>query len=483
MFSKIMGEKNNVKEIDEELHIPLDYNDLARFIDTAKQFDIEYFLIRVNKSRSQGISYEEKKTADIHDDMHEKYSVLTFKNGGWGFSYGYGLDLNKIKESFVKSAKLANWTSQLSKTKFRLYELKPLKDSTIVKVKKNIMDIDFGEKVSFVKEEAKKAETLDPKIMNVSVGLSNSMAHQISYSSFDRYLERWGQSLTFSTNVYAKENSNIRNGLKVFSNKGGYELTENCIGLTVEAANDALELLNAKRITPGKTNMIIDPLLTGTFIHEAFGHACEADGVLAGDSILEGKIGAQLAPEFVNITDGGAEPNLNGSYEYDSETVKSKTTFLVKNGILNSYLHSLETAGKMGEEPTGNGRAGGVFEKPLVRMSNTFLQPGDYSLEELLQELKDGYLFINWNYGYTNPADGMFMFKAQKAYKVEQGAIMKDKIYVESALTGNTLEVLQKISALSKEIKRSSGTCGKGGQSVPVSDGGPYVLIKNMVVG
>jgi len=115
-----MGEKNNVKEIDEELHIHLDYNDLARFIDTAKQFDIEYFLIRVNKSRSQGISYEEKKTADIHDDMHEKYSVLTFKNGGWGFSYGYGLDLNKIKESFVKSAKLANWTSQLSKTKFRL---------------------------------------------------------------------------------------------------------------------------------------------------------------------------------------------------------------------------------------------------------------------------------------------------------------------------------------------------------------------------
>jgi TldD protein len=283
--------------------------------------------------------------------------------------------------------------------------------------------------------------------------------------------------------VFCKEGTTMQYGRKSFGNVGGYELLENCIDLSKIAGNDAVELLKAKSISPGKCNLIVDPLLAGTFIHEAFGHACEADGILAGDSILDGKLGSQIAPEFVTVTDGGAEQGLNGSYRYDSELCESKITSLIKDGILTSYLHNLETAGRMGTVPTGNGRSGGMFEKPIVRMSNTFLHPGDYSMEEILQELKEGYIFVNWNYGYTNPGDGMFMFKAEKAYAVENGEIMKDKIYSEAALTGNTLSVLSKIGALSKETKRSQGNCGKGGQSVPVTDGGPYMLFKDMVVG
>jgi TldD protein len=186
-----------------------------------------------------------------------------------------------------------------------------------------MLNVDFGEKVELVKGEAKKAEEMDSRITNVNVGFTNSSSHGISYSSFDRFIERTGQSLRFSTAVFAKENSVIRNGFKIYSNKGGYELTENCIDLSIAAANDALELLNAKQITSGKTNLIIDPLLAGTFVHEAFGHACEADAILANDSILQDKIGERLAPEFVNITDGGATPGLNGSYKYDSELVES----------------------------------------------------------------------------------------------------------------------------------------------------------------
>ena len=473
----------NPKMKDDDLDFSLEYNNFVQFHEIAKQLDIEYFLIKVAKSRAQGITYEEKKIFDIFDDSQEKYSVLSFKEGGWGFSYGYGNDLKKIKESFVKSAKLANWTSNLSKNKFKLYELKPLKDKYAESVKINLIDVDFGEKVEFVKIEAKKAESFDPRITNVNVGYSNHSGRLISYNSFDRYVERSSQSLKFSTVVYAKENSVMRNGFKTYSNKGGYELMENCRDLSIDAAKDAIELLNAKMITAGKANLIIDPLLSGTFVHEAFGHACEADAILANDSILQDKLGQKLAPEFVNITDGGATPGLNGSFKYDSELVESKDTFLIKDGILNSYLHSLETAGRMGQEPTGNGRAGCLFDKPIVRMSNTFLHPGSYTIEELLQELKNGYLFVNWKYGYTNPGDGMFMFKAEKAYKVENSEILKDKIFIESALTGNTLEVLQKISALSKETKRSPGTCGKNGQNAAVSDGGPYVLLKNMVVG
>ena len=369
----------------DELDISLDYDSFSCFHDLAKKHELEYFLIRVSRSRSQGIIYEEKKTSDIFDDITEQYSVLTFKAGGYGFSYGFGNELESIKRSFEKSAKLANWTSKNTAIKFKIHELSPIKEHVIIPSQKKIMDYDIGEKIEFVKGEAKSAYESDTRIKIVSSVLKCESGHSITYNSFDRFIERSMDSLSYNSNVFANENSLIRSCHRRFSNRGGYELIDNCIGLSLEASKDAIELLSAKMITPGKTNLIIDPLLGGTFVHEAFGHACEADGILNNDSILEGKLGTVIAPDFVNITDGGAVPGLNGSYEYDSETVKSTNTYLVKNGVLNSYIHSLETAGRMGVEPTGNGRADGTFKHPLVRMSNTFLEPGDRTVEELLE--------------------------------------------------------------------------------------------------
>ena len=114
-------------------------------------------------------------------------------------------------------------------------------------------------------------------------------------------------------------------------------------------------------------------------------------------------------------------------------------------------------------------------------MSNTYIAPGSSTLEEMITEMKNGILGIGWKYGYTDPIEGTFQFKLAKAYLIENGE--KTQILRDTAISGLTLDVLNRIKLVGNSVKQDSGYCGKGGQSVPVGSGGPHMLITDMVVG
>jgi TldD protein len=183
----------------------------------------------------------------------------------------------------------------------------------------------------------------------------------------------------------------------------------------------------------------------------------------------------------VHVVDDGTLVGRYGYTPFDDEGTQGRRVDIIEDGILTSYIHSLETAARLHMEPTGNGRADGWNMTPVVRMRNTYLSPGDYSLEEMMEEMGTGLLCVDWNYGYTDPADGSFMFKARKAYQVENGE--RGQVYRDAALSGNTVEILARIGALSKETHYSEGTCGKSGQSAWVTDGGPWTLVRDVVIG
>jgi len=143
-------------------------------------------------------------------------------------------------------------------------------------------------------------------------------------------------------------------------------------------------------------------------------------------------------------------------------------------------MHNLETASKMGVKPTGNARAMNISSSPLVRMTNIYLEPGNATLDEMIQEVKNGLLCVGWTYGYCE-ITGQFMFKMAKAYMIENGE--KTQLIKDAAISGLTLSVLKRISMLSKDHEMDPGHCGKEAQSVSVGSGGPYTLIKDMVIG
>jgi len=220
----------------------------------------------------------------------------------------------------------------------------------------------------------------------------------------------------------------------------------------------------------------------GLLAHEAFGHACEADAVLAGASVLEGRVGQKVACSDVTLAD---DPSIEASFGYfshDWEGVKADKHVLIEDGVLKGYLHNLESSSRMGTESSGSSRAQTYGSPPIIRMSNTFIAPGDWKKDELMEDTKDGLLIQGSQYGYVEPSKGQFMFKCDEAYAIRHGEV--GERYRDASLSGVILEVLNNVTGVADDFMVGDpGYCGKSGQSARTSDGGPHLRVADVVVG
>jgi TldD protein len=261
---------------------------------------------------------------------------------------------------------------------------------------------------------------------------------------------------------------------------GGLELfdREDPIALAKGVGETAVALLDAAAPRGGTYPVILDQELAGVFVHEAVGHATEGDIILEGDSCLEGKLGRKIGSELVTVKD---DPSLmnNGYYPFDDEGSRAQETVLVENGVLKSYLNSRETAARLGGVAR-NARAEGL-DRPVVRMSNTYIANGDWKLEEILAEMGDGVYLAGSRGGQVSTGEGIFQFNAKRGYLVENGE--KTRLLRDVSLSGKILETLMHVRAVGNDLKFNSGRCGKAGQLVPVSDGSPHLLVAEATVG
>jgi TldD protein len=192
-------------------------------------------------------------------------------------------------------------------------------------------------------------------------------------------------------------------------------------------------------------------------------------------------LGRKFGQKQLNIVDGAAVPNLRGSYKYDDEGVPAKKTDLIREGVLVGRLHSRETAGKMHEPTSGNARALDYRFPPIVRMTNTYIEPGEATFEEIIGDIELGVYCRNW-YGGTTSME-MFTFSAGEAYMIRDGKVAE--LVRPVKLTGNLFTTLMNIDALGNDMDfNQGGGCGKGGQMpLPVSNGSPHIRIQDCVVG
>ncbi|MEM2726771.1 MAG: TldD/PmbA family protein [Archaeoglobaceae archaeon] len=391
--------------------------------------------------------------------FHSK-SFRVLKNGFWGVFEGFVSDSEGLKNA--ERNVIAEGNAEIIEVNSSgKYELKAKIDPR---------DISIEEKLNLLKE------------------LNNSILTKIKRIGYIESLKRFEYRDSCGSEVhYIVPRIGVSiiaidkgEGLQFISKRlmkpGGWEKLENVYELVDEVNEILPRLLNAKAPPSGEMNVLMNPELAGVFIHEAFGHAVEADHVLEGASVLSGKIGERIAGENVTIMD---DPTLEefGFYPFDDEGVKAKKKVLVENGILKSYLHSKETAKKLGGEP-GNARSDGVAF-PIVRMSNTYLSEGELKFEELLELCKNGVFLVGSRGGETNPATGYFQFNAQYGYIIRNGEI--SEMIRDVSLSG-TLDILKDVN-LGNEVEFDPGFCGKAFQTVPVADGAPAVLCRTKVGG
>ena len=224
---------------------------------------------------------------------------------------------------------------------------------------------------------------------------------------------------------------------------------------------------------------VLDPELAGVFAHEAVGHASEGDLIQEGNSVLKGRTGERIGNETLTIVD---DPGIHefGFDPVDAEGVAVTRTEIIRRGVVNAFLHSRESLAAVGNGVAGHARAM-PGEPPLVRMSNTFIESGDSTTEEIFTECRQGIFLKGSRGGQVDPGRGIFQFNAEYGYLVEDGECTK--MVRDVSLSGEILTTLHGIVLCGNDRMMSPGYCGKGGQSVPVSDGAPHILLNDAVVG
>ncbi len=427
------------------------------------------------RSWRDSILLENGKVKDIVVSANVGIGIRVLIRGSFGFSFS--TDPRNWKLALKEAVKVAKANPKPMKSKLSKEEV--YQDKWVVRPRKSL-DVSIDEKTGLVQETHKSLE-VPRKIKDIQIHYVDVRARKLYLNTEGAFISQSYPRTRVSISATAKSNFVI-SAFESIGGLYGLEIFDKIDGKFQDAVDNAKNLLKAKRAPVGKYPAILDPHAAGVFAHEAVGHACEADEIVNGISILKDKLGERIGSEYVTIVDDATIPRSYGSYGYDYEGVPGQRTVLIENGILKGFMHSRETASELGTKSTGNARASGVSRFPLVRMSNTFFEKGDYSLEEMLEDIKEGIYIYSSTGGVTDPNSGFFQFTAQHGYWIENGEIKQ--MLRDVTFSGNFLDILHNVEKVGKELKvGGAGLCGKSGQSVPVGDGGPHVFVKEVLLG
>jgi TldD protein len=245
----------------------------------------------------------------------------------------------------------------------------------------------------------------------------------------------------------------------------------------------ALANLDAKDAPSGVMEVALGPGWPGILLHEAIGHGLEGDFNRKGTSAFTELMGKRVAAPGVTVVDDGTIPGRRGSLSIDDEGTPTNRTVLIEDGILTALMHDRQNARLMGVAPTGNGRRQSYAHIPMPRMTNTIMENGQASPEDVVASMNDGIYAVNFGGGQVDITNGKFVFSCTEAYRVKNGKVLHP---VKGAtLIGDGPSALKNIRAVGNDMKMDPGigTCGKNGQGVPVGVGQPTLLIEGLTVG
>ncbi|GMW02496.1 MAG: TldD protein [Candidatus Hydrogenedentota bacterium] len=350
-------------------------------------------------------------------------------------------------------------------------------------VKTRPASISTAEKASLIRDADRVARECDPRVRQVSVVYGDSLRKVWIANSLGRYVEDERPQVIFMVEVVASENGTIQTGMEYIGGTMGYEIFEHHDPIEVArmAARQAMLMLDADPAPAGRMPVVFSSEAGGTMIHEAVGHGLEADHIDKNMSKYCGRLNEQIAVPEVTVVDDGTLPGKRGSCNVDDEGTPMQRTVLVENGRLVRFMSDLRTSRKMGIAPTGNGRRQSYEYKPIPRMTNTFIAPGNSDPRDILSGTNNGLFVKRMGGGQVNTLNGDYVFEVTEGYIIRNGEPMTP---VRGAtLIGNGPDTLLAIEGVGTDLGYGIGTCGKDGQGVPVSDAQPTIRVRELTVG
>ncbi|MFP4056332.1 MAG: TldD/PmbA family protein [Candidatus Brocadiia bacterium] len=439
--------------------------------------DADYAEVRAERRATTRVSYVGRELEEISEFTAVGGCVRALVRGGWGFaSFNDMADLPRYVRLACEQA------AMVGRTDSRLAPVPPVRDALRARPRVDPRRVALADKEALCRTYNQRILGREG-VQTSNVRYRDTAVHTTFVSTEGTAIEEEQVFCGMVLAAIARDGMNVQRAHKSVGDLRGFD---SCQGLEAECeavAERAVALLAAEPVKGGRTSVIADPMLAGVFAHEAFGHLSEADFLYENPRLRETmQLGRRFAPDHLAIVDDPSLEGLAGHYRYDSEGTPARTTYLIRDGKLASRLHSRETAAKMGEEPTGNARALSHEHQPIVRMSNTYIEPRDWDFADLVADTGEG-LYARGSLGGQTDME-MFTFSAEEAFLIRDGRVAER--VREVVLTGNVFETLANIDAVGNDLTFLGGLggCGKNGQSpLRVATGAPHIRIRNCLVG
>jgi len=454
--------------------------------------ECDYAEVRVEKSTDEGFLLKNSVLDLASFDQAEGMAVRVLDKGSLSFVSTNRLEKDDVKKAVEKAIKIARASRKLIKEPIEFSEEKMFEDNILVKAKKSNESMSHEDKIAFLKRIDRAIINLPFKVPMRQLSFSASHEKKLFVNSEGANIKAEFPRTSFLWFITVAEKQKTKQKYLSYNLTKGLEaLDEWKLDSTIVEQAKALHnnLVNGIKPPKEEIDLVLGPEVVGITVHESTGHPYEADRILgreaaqAGESfvtrdMLKTKIGA----EIVNVSEDPTLEGSSGFYLYDDEGVKARKRQLIKNGNINEFLNNRQTAKTLGIKSNASARAVSFQREPIVRMANTFMEPGDWEKDEIIQETKKGiYIknFMEWNIDDKRYNQ---KYVGAEAYLIKNGEICEP--VVNPAIEVTTPAFYSAINAIAKDVELFAGTCGKGEpmQGIPVSMGGPTIRLSGLRV-
>ena len=453
---------------------------LKKVISAAMSKGGDYADLYFEHTLSGNIGLEDGKVNRAYSNIDFGVGVRVLKGDQTGFAYSEDVS----PEPMLNAARMA---ASIASSGNGYISREPVQKlpANFYAINHKWEDIPVKDKIPFLQKLNDRVFSLDSKVIRVNASLSDETRVMLFFNSEGTLTWDYRPMVSFRVSSVMQRGLQIENAGAARSFRKGFEwLSDEVVEeLAHEAVNRTNLLFDATKPKAGEMPVVMGAGGSGILLHEAIGHTFEADFNRKGTSIFSDKMGKKVSEKFVNIIDDGTLEHNRGSINIDDEGNEVQKTYLVKDGVLNSYLHDRISSRFYGVDPTGNGRRQSFRHVPLPRMRSTYMEPGPHSREEIIAAVDYGVYVDNFTNGQVQIGAGDFTFFVKTGYLIEKGKLTHP--IKDINIIGNGPQALADITMAASDFLIDNGTwtCGKNGQSVPVTCGLPTVLVKKLTVG
>ena len=464
------------------------HEDIAEFcLKKTQELGCKYVEVRTEKRTSSGFVLKSGNPEITGFDITKGIGIRYLVNNNLGFLSTNNFDKDKILSLMKKSIATTKNSNKISKKIF-FSEEKPQKTNYKVIQKQKIENFTEDKKLNILKEIDKHLIKIPQRYLTIGDEVAEKYYINSEGSKISSVIPRISMLYFFTL---SQDKKSIQRYLQ-YGACSGYEIINKWD--LIKKIPEEVELLRNNmndgiKSPKGKMDLVVGSEISGIAVHESVGHPYEADRILgregaqAGESFVTPEmINTRIGSEIVNVIEDPTIENSYGFYLYDDEGVKANKKYLIKNGMINEFLHNRETAFELKTKSNGCSRANNYDVEPMLRMSNTIVQSGDSSEEEIIKETKKG-IYIK-SYMQWNIDDKRYhqRYTGCEAYLIEKGEITKPVFAPVMEVTTPTL--WSSIDLIGDKIKTYAGNCGKGEpmQGIPVYFGGPVMRLKNIII-